>query len=1054
MKQRYLERCIAIIGCMLCVLLGCESKSPAPIAEQGHASVAASKDSPAADPLVQLRLAVAANDWPTAWDLARPVLVSHPGEVAVMVEVAQVAYRTDHKNFAVDLLLDATKIDQYADQSLVNRAVIAMIDAGDMFRAIDLLELAVEKYPERPVLRRLLFDLLVGAEYRDRAARHGRVLVTQRAFDFPLLLSLDNHHRRMEDNGPMKIIFKRSADDRRVLIGTARTEFDDSDYLKSAESCELILATYPDFVPARDLYGRSLANSKQWKPLARWLKTNIVSQDNSVEKSWSDWLTLGDLHRQNGDAPRARRAFWEAAKISSDNALVWAKLAEVLPNESAVVEKARLLFKLRQSYSEFARGDQATATTDTLRHVISIAEILKQDCRLWLAEAWAAKAQTLRPPPELLTTNAEKSSLDEYNAWHEKVVTLRQSLVSDLRKNTPWQTTPLMLSLDLDTESDPLSMGAAMAENTRATNAAAKRAPAKIAKPNAELLVDLRDEAGQRGIHFQGRTAEHLDEPGIAFYATLGCGGGTIDFDLDGWQDLYLMAAGGRPGQDDSVANAMFRNLDGTYQSATTSTGTGDMGFGQGVSVGDINSDGFPDLLLLNYGKNRILVNNGDGTFTDQSRRWLPDSSWCWSTSGAIADLDLDGIPDVFVVNYCAGTDPIDRVCGGRTQNDETTSIPSHRACSPAAFSGQPDEVLLGQPDGRLQPIGESERGDLAVADRGLGLVIGQLDDQAGLEVFVANDMSLNHFFPIPARTDRKRELPIMDAAISRGLAGDSQQSALGSMGIAAGDLDRDGDLDFYVTNFAFESNTLHLQDSSRAWIDNTFASGLLNVTRPLVGFGTQFVDLDNDGWEEIVVTNGHVDFYSANPADAFYAQPMQIYQRSELSTYAQPPIRNKDVPNDDGYLSQNHVGRALWTTDVNRDDRVDLVITHQTEPVAVLINHTEPIHKSVSFELRGTVGCRDAVGSIVELESGDHRERKSLVAGDGFLCQNENVIRFTLPSETTIDEAPITVFVTWPNGKRQPFDCSDSATSWLLVENSDAFGFASPDTLNQTSGQ
>ncbi len=133
--------------------------------------------------------------------------------------------------------------------------------------------------------------------------------------------------------------------------------------------------------------------------------------------------------------------------------------------------------------------------------------------------------------------------------------------------------------------------------------------------------LSLRNEAEPRGLNFFGRTGDRLDVPGIMLYQTLGCGGGTIDFDRDGWSDLYLVAAGGTPPAKDSADNALMRNLEGRFLNVTADSDTNDRGFGQGVAVGDVNEDGFPDLLVLNYGPNVLMINNGDGTFRDQTIR-------------------------------------------------------------------------------------------------------------------------------------------------------------------------------------------------------------------------------------------------------------------------------------------------------------------------------------------------------------------------------------------------------------------------------------------------
>ena len=558
------------------------------------------------------------------------------------------------------------------------------------------------------------------------------------------------------------------------------------------------------------------------------------------------------------------------------------------------------------------------------------------------------------------------------------VSNIRQSIVAQLSRETPWQATEGFPELQIDFANIALKdFVHTEHDQPRRANSNETNMP----KPSGTSVeeashLSLQDEATSRGLNFFGRTGDRLTEPGIKIYQTLGCGGGTIDFDRDGWSDLYLVAAGGMPPASDSDDNAMMRNIAGQFLNVTSVSETSDRGFGQGVAVGDVNEDGFPDLLVLNYGPNRLMINNGDGTFRDQSTR-LSNNGDYWSSSGAIVDIDQDGFTDIVIVNYCAGLDPLTVGC----PNEETGVVQS---CSPMKFDAQPDQFLQGTPSGMFVDQTETWQGVPSVLGRGLGIVAGSFDGSPGIELLISNDMTNNHYWSSGPGEDRFR---LQESAMLRGLGADDRALAQGSMGIATGDFDQDGDIDFYVTNFNTEYNTYHGQHTGGIWQDETTRLQLATPTFNMVGFGTAAVDLDRDAMPELLVTNGHVDIFNfpGRPSPSPYAQPLQLFRRNAANTY-------DSVAELTGgeYLRSPHVGRALWTIDANRDALLDVAITHQTEPVALLINHSEPQGRWLELLLTATEDSRDAIGAVVEISVENRSWMAAQVSGDGYLCSDE----------------------------------------------------------------
>ena len=977
-----------LFGLCLLLTLGCHRE------QENTQSV-----SEAASPLSVMQSAVQVGDWKTAWAASHAVLIAHPNDPQILSEIARVAHESHQPDAAASLLVDAARANSLSDSVAVQRAMHGLITVGRVFDGIDLLSDAIEQHPDQDETRRWLFDFLVIMENHDAATPHGQALIRKRKFDFELLLALSNTEKRDLEDESLEQVVTRNAADQRPRLGKAKTQFD-AGHLPEAENLlREILKSYPNYNPAQLLLGRTLTDSGQFDRLADWF--DGLSGD--YESHWSYWLVLGDWARSQGKTSQAARAYWESTRRNPDVLLVWSKLSTALSQLDApesglpntawqhAQQRAAVLSRLYHEKELFDRADRKSNAI-----AARIANSLGVLGRLWEAEAWAAMAMTL-PKAD---SEADSKLLE----------TTRNSIVGQLRRDTPWQVNQQHPELQLDLTHLPTPSLGNLAESKHL-------AVPQLTVPS--VMPVLLDEAVSRGIEFFGKTRDDLDQPGVPIYAELGCGGGSLDFDLDGWTDLYLLAAGGMPPAADSQPNALFRNLGGRFIAVTKETQTGDTGFGQGVAIGDVNEDGFADLFLLNYGNNCLFVNNGDGTFRNATEQLLPPPDPKWSTSGAIADLDGDGLSDIYIANYCAGYDPITVRC----KKEETGEV---RSCAPIRFVGEIDTVLKGTPNGTFADVTTKWEVNPSLVGRGLGVVVGALDGDLGLDVYVANDMSDNHYWNQIKGDDFKMN----ESALSRGLSGDDRSSSQGSMGIASGDFDRDGDIDLYVTNFAKEYNTYYQRISNGAWQDKTVQEGLAEVTLPMVGFGTQAVDFDNDGNLELVVSNGHVDLPSESDSSP-YAQPMQIFRRTPTARF-ELAIDATASP----YLKSLHVGRSLWTLDVNRDGQTDLVVTHQTEPVALLLNHTKSTHHWIALSLRGRNCARDAIGAIIELQTADQKWVAMLTSGDGYLCSNERVVRFGLGSINS----DFTVTVRWPDGSSQQLYDLAVDTDWLVVQNSEPF--------------
>ena len=989
-------RCLALIGLLLSSI-GCNRDLPNTIPNE---TVSFSKKF---DDLI------AQNEWEDAWEISNEVLIESGQDSATLQLVAQVAFKTGRVSRSADLLTEASRLDQYQDIALVNHAFTALLACGRLFDGLALLERAVATEPASSEPIRLLHDLLIATEQHRLARKYRDSLIRRRAIDIDLLFLAFEQIYRTQEIASLATLHQRNPSDARPMIGEARQMYDQQDYESAVSHLQPIVKQHSEFLPAQTLLGRSILLLSDQAKLLDWtqqLPDQIISEPEF-------WLTIGDWATRENKLEIAKIAYGNASKRGLGCSEAWTKLAATFDPQSddsaviaAVQHRATELSKLRELYAKFAsEGKQS------IEVLLEISETLFELGEVWEAEAWSAVGFTF---PSV--TDQDRRNLS--NCRNKIVAAMSpDSMRADFANGPDWDwlATPTISKLISE-----LSGEAATEKKMANQSIMAESTPGWIGKI---ISLSLENQAHDRGLTFSGHTANDLDQPGILLSKVSGCGGGTLDYDRDGWPDLYLAAAGGTPPNRDSSPNATFRNLNGQFQRIPSLYDADDRGFTQGVAVGDVNEDGFDDLLALNYGKNSLWINNGDGSFSDQSARWLPGKN-TWSTSAAIADIDGDGISDIFVTNYCRGLAPTIEECQSSTA---TTPI----SCSPTHFPAETDLVLKGLEDGRFVDVTNSSNAIPTVLGRGLGIVAGALDPTPGIDLFVSNDMSANHLWSQTTDPSVEPSISLDETGALRGLAADSRSRFQGSMGIAVADINFDHRPDFYVTNFKDEYNSLHVSNLSTGWIDRTSQEDLVTRSIPLVGFGTQAVDFDNNGESELIVTNGHVDHIKDRDGKVFYEQPAMVLQRNANGRFLSVGDRIKS-----DYFRLNHVGRALWKTDFNRDGKVDICMTHQTEPVSLIINNTPTEYSFLSLELVASTASRNAVGSVITVHQNGNDTTSFLCSGDGYFCSNQRQIHFGLGTQT----APVDLTVTWPTGRSQTWSNLETNREWLLVEGDEAF--------------
>ncbi len=468
----------------------------------------------------------------------------------------------------------------------------------------------------------------------------------------------------------------------------------------------------------------------------------------------------------------------------------------------------------------------------------------------------------------------------------------------------------------------------------------------------------FRDDAESVGLRFRfdnGQTPEHL------LPETMSGSVGLIDYDGDGWLDVYcvqggpLNSASGPPGQAVDQKDRLFRNRgDGTFQDATAETGLQvllqERGYGLGVAVGDYDNDGLPDLFLTRL-RSYVLLRNRDGrTFEDVTELAGLAGPRDYPTSAAFADLDNDGRLDLCICHYMRWDPEHPRLC----QNDKG----EYFYCDPSTVEPAPDHVFrnLG---GRFTEV-TGPAGFVDPGGRGLGVVATDVNGDNLVDLFVSNDGTANYLFL------NKGGFHFEESALTSGVAGNAGGGYQAGMGVACGDLDGDGLPDLMVNNFYGEGTTLYRNLGQDLFTDASGATGLGLASRYLLGFGIGLVDVANRGRLDVLITNGHLN---DNRPYYPYALPSRLYENRpgnggfklvDVSDQAGPP------------LQVARVGRGLAAGDLDNDGRVDALILAQNEPLAYFHNLTENPGHFVTLRLEGTASSPwKSAGPRVESISG-----------------------------------------------------------------------------------
>ena len=490
-----------------------------------------------------------------------------------------------------------------------------------------------------------------------------------------------------------------------------------------------------------------------------------------------------------------------------------------------------------------------------------------------------------------------------------------------------------------------------------------------------------------------GLTCEY--SPGNAFtiLETVGGGVALADFDMDGWLDILIPGGGTIDTEHGTTAGlpiSLHRNCGGFCftQIPQEYLLPRVPDYSHGCITPDLNNDGFPDIVVTCFGNDVVLINNGDGTFSDIL---LPPgaSDERWTTAAAALDIDDDGDLDLFLARYVNWS----------VSRDECVNPVSGKrdACPPQKYLPARDVLLrnesLNFADSKCLPRSTPP-------GRALGVLAGDINSDGFSDLYVANDGGVNHLYTgLPGGLFEER-------ALFAGVSGSEFGALEGSMGVDAGDVNGDGHCDLWVTNFEYEDNSLYLGDDHSLFRHGTISMGLSGPGMIYVGFGTRLIDLDVDGWLDLVVVNGHV-YYDGNAAH---------YQQRPLAWRNDRGRKFVEWSAGDDWFGREHAARGLATGDLDNNGAPDVVIVRQNAPVSVLKNTTTP--HSVPLRLIGTTSNRDAIGAVVTIYGHERTVKHWITSGAGYLSQSDN--RLLLPASLINDSS--TVVVQWPGGRKERF--------------------------------
>ncbi len=500
------------------------------------------------------------------------------------------------------------------------------------------------------------------------------------------------------------------------------------------------------------------------------------------------------------------------------------------------------------------------------------------------------------------------------------------------------------------------------------------------------------------------------------------CTVAVFDYDNDGKPDIYLLngsTMNAELGKEKPPKSALYRNLgDWKFENVTDKAGVANERWGMGVAVGDYNNDGFADVFVGNYGTSRLYKNNGDGSFTDVAPKVGLDIKG-WHTGAAFGDYDKDGRLDLFVPAYVdfdlknLPPSPLDAGKDSATKNPcQFRGQPV--MCGPRGLKGAKDTLFRQKSDGTFEDVSVKAKVTDDGDYYGFSSVFADVDDDGDLDLLVVNDSTPKQLYI------NQGDGTFEETGYASGIALNENGREQAGMGLAVGDYDNDGRVDFHITNFSDDSNTLYRNDGDGNFTDITFQTGLGEPSVPFLGWGTSFLDFDNDGWKDILVANGHVYPQVDNfQWGTSYAQQLLLFRNQQLDAKTNRVKFERIGAAANSPLAESWTARGMAVADFDGDGKLDVIINNIDGAPCLMKNVSANSKHWLALKLVGDSAKKtpkDAVGSIVYATAGGMRQRFDLTSGGGYASQNEQTIHIGLGDAVKIDALEII----WANGQRE----------------------------------
>ncbi len=520
------------------------------------------------------------------------------------------------------------------------------------------------------------------------------------------------------------------------------------------------------------------------------------------------------------------------------------------------------------------------------------------------------------------------------------------------------------------------------------------------------VFQDVARAAGLTGWHHKAGTPEkrlilEAKGPGVCL----------LDYDNDGWLDIYLVNGSTYKALDGKEAPpqaALFHNNhDGTFTNVTTTAGVANERWGFGCAVGDYDNDGWPDIVVTNYGNNRLYRNNHDGTFSDVAEK-AGVTVGAWSTGATFGDYDGDGRLDLFVNGYARIDLSDPPLSGSKAYGFAACQYRGVEVmCGPRGLKGEPDHLFHNNGDGTFTDVSKKLGVDDPNGYYGLGSLFADVNGDGKPDLLVANDSTPNYLYM------NKGDGTFEDQSYEGGYAVNKDGREVSNMGIAAGDYQNNGHLAIVNTDFADDYNVMFQNDGTGYFTDVSYQAGIAESSIPFVGFANGFLDYDNDGWKDLLIINGHV-------------YPQADRHPEWGTSYAERPLLYHNLKNgkfdlvpavEGTGLAVVGVGRGAAFGDIFNDGKMDVVINNM-DGVPVLLRNVNPDHHQW-VELRligGSKSPRDAVGATVYLNAVGMRQRGDVLSGGSYLSSNDMRVHFGLGDATGAGTAEIH----WPSGLKE----------------------------------